>query len=410
MSAIIRDINSVLKVKLRTDNLSDALLQLVYSTGRKIVFIIDEWDAIIREAKDDLDTQKAFLNLLRGIFKNGNVTPKVVAAAYMTGILPIKKDGMESAISDFLEYSVLNPGDFAKYTGFTEDEVKQLCKKSGQEFTLMKDWYDGYSFVQADSIYNPYSVMMAVRMKSFESFWQKTSAAESLATYIEMNFEGLQDDIVRLISGESLEVNVNSFGNDIFSFKNKDDVLTLMIHLGYLAYDNSEKTIRIPNKEVKTEFESLLKTTKNKKLIELVNKSKCLLQDTLDGKSKAVAKAIDEIRESSYAPTFYNNEQALRYVIKFAYVVCVDKYMRIEELPSGKGVADVVYLPKKNTNLPALIIELKWNKSVEAAINRIKSKKYPTALKDYGGDIVLVGINYDEKTKTHDCRIEMLQK
>ncbi len=408
MSAIIGEINATLSFKIKADNLQDALLQLVYSTGRKIVFIIDEWDAVIREAKDDLDTQKAFLNLLRGIFKNGNLTPKVVAAAYMTGILPIKKDGMESAISDFLEYTVLNPGDFAKYTGFTEDEVEKMCKENGQDFSLMKEWYDGYSFAQADSIYNPYSVMMALRMKSFESYWQKTSAAESLATYIEMNFEGLQDDIVRLISGECLEVNVNNFGNDIYSFKNKDDVLTLMVHLGYLAYDNAEKTVRIPNKEVKSEFESLLKTTQNKKLIELVNKSECLLKDTLDGKAKAVAKAIDEIRESAYAPTFYNNEQALRYVIKFAYVVCVDKYMRIEELPSGKGIADVVYLPKKNTNLPALIIELKWNKSGKAAIAQIKDNKYPTVLKDYVGDIILVGINYNADSKTHDCKIEIL--
>ena len=389
-SAIAEDIRAVLPGNMHTDSLSDALLNLVSYTGRKIIFIIDEWDAIIREAKDDPETQKAFLNLLRGIFKNGNVTPKVVAAAYMTGILPIKKDGTESAISDFLEYTILNPGDFAGYTGFTESEVRKLCDDKNLGFSEMKEWYDGYAYQCVGSVYNPYSVMMAIRMKSFESYWQKTSAAESLSNYIEMYFDGLQDDVVRLISGENLEINVNGFENNIYSFKTKDDVLTLMVHLGYLAYDSNEKTVRIPNKEVRTEFGALLKSTRNTNFLRLIRKSENLLQDTLKGNSENVAKAIEEIRESSYTPTYYNNEQALRYVIKFAYVVCMDRYIRIEELPSGRGIADVVYLPKRNSGLPALVIELKWTKSEEAAIRQIKDKHYPEVLKDYGGDIVLV--------------------
>ena len=404
--ALIKDISRVVPLESENSDLADALLKLVSTTKRKIVFILDEWDAVIREAKEDPETQKAFLNLLRNIFKNGNVTPKVVAAAYMTGILPIKKDGTESAISDFLEYTILNPGSFARFTGFTEDEVRNLCDDHAQDFTTMKSWYDGYSFMQADSIYNPYSVMMAIRMRAFESYWQKTSAAESLGTYIALDFEGLQDDVVRLISGEKLEVDVNGFENDVENFRTRDDVLALMIHLGYLSYDSAEKTARIPNKEVRSEFENLLKTTKNSKLLSLIRKSKALLQSTLRLDGSAVAKAIEEIRESSYAPTFYNDEQALRYVIKFAYVACIEQYARIEELPSGRGIADVVYLPKRNTALPALVIELKWNKTGDAAMAQVKNKKYPTVLENYGGEIILVGINYDEKSKQHSCMIE----
>ncbi|MBP3197211.1 MAG: AAA family ATPase [Butyrivibrio sp.] len=394
----------------RDSELSECLMQVKNISGRQFVFIIDEWDAIVREASDDSEAQESYFNLLRELFKNGNFTPYVIAAAYMTGILPIKKDGTESAISDFDEYTILNPGIFAKYTGFTEDEVKKLCQDANAHFETMKEWYDGYSFAEAKSVYNPYSVMSSLRMKSYESFWQKTTAAESLPAYINLNFEGLQDDIVRLIAGEKLEVNVNGFENDVKSFKNKDDVITLLIHLGYLAYDNNDRTVRIPNKEVQSEFQSLLRTSGMTELGELVNNSLKLLKDTLNCNEIEVSKRIEAIRASDYAPNFYNDEQALRYVIKFAYIVCVDKYLDIQELPSGKGVADVVFIPKRNTPDPAMIVELKWNKSSNAAIKQIKDRNYPAVLEKYGGEILLVGINYDEKSKRHTCKIEKIMK
>ena len=391
-------------------DLSDCMRKYAELSGKRFIFIIDEWDSVIREAKNDGNTQEAYLNLLREWFKNGNFTPQVVAAAYMTGILPIKKDGSESAISDFTEYSILNPGEFTKYTGFTEEEVKVLCERYDVDFSLMKEWYDGYSFVLEESVYNPYSVMTAIRMGDFGSYWQKSAAAESLSVYIDMDFEGLQDDVLRLIAGECLEVNVEGFENDVESFKDKDDVITLLIHLGYLAYDNREKTVRIPNKEVQSEFKNLLKSRDKTRLYSLVQTSDKLLADTLAGNEEAVCKGIEAVRESSYAPVFYNDEQALRYVIKFAYIVCVDQYLRVEELPSGIGIADVVFIPKKRSTLPAMLIELKWNKTEEAAIHQIKDRNYPAVFEDYGGEIVLVGINYDVKTKKHDCIIERVRK
>lgn len=388
--------------------LTDCLIRYADVTGRRFIFIIDEWDALIREAKKDPDTQEIYLNLLREWFKNGNFTPQVVAAAYMTGILPIKKDGSESAISDFCEYTILNPGAFASFTGFTTEEVASLCKEYDRDFDTMKEWYDGYSFAHTGSIYNPYSVMTAIRMSDYGSFWQKTSATEALPTYVDMNYDGLQDAIIRLIAGEQLEVNVNGFDNDVARFRNRDDVLTLLVHLGYLAYDPAEKTVKIPNKEVENEFHDLLRDTGRAKLFALVQTSEKLLKDTLAGNEDAVAAAIDRVRESSYAPAYYNNEQALRYVIKFAYITCVDQYLRLEELPSGKGIADVVFVPKKRSPLPAMIIELKWDRSESAAIQQIKDNNYPSALKDYGGELLLVGINYSETTKKHTCRIETL--
>ena len=399
--------------------LNDTLISLVQKTGKKIVFIIDEWDSMIRETSGDSVAQERYLNLLRGWFKNNNFTPTVVAAAYMTGILPIKKDGSQSAISDFEEYSVLEPGDFAGYVGFTENEVKNICEEKQNDFEKMKLWYDGYTVGEKHSIYNPYSVMHAAGSGKFKSYWKKTSAAETLMTYIDMDQDGLQDTIARLIAGESVIVDTDSFQNDVETFTCRDDVLTLLTHLGYLTYEEEPDSydddsvvglVKIPNEEVRSEFDKILRKAKHKSLIQLVKKSDQLLKDTLEGKSDTVAKAIADVHDSEYAPTYYNNEQSLRYVVKMAYISCVDQYAKVEELPSGHGMADVVFLPKRRSTLPAMIVELKWNKDAEGAIKQIKEKNYPNVLANYGGRIVLVGVNYDEDRKTHECVIEEYSK
>ena len=271
------------------------------------------------------------------------------------------------------------------------------------------------------SIYNPFSVMSAIQNKKFKSYWKKTSAAEALLTYINMNQDGLQEDIIKLISGETIEVDTEGFENDFETFNSKDDVLTLMIHLGYLAYEEVPDTYedteegelltgiaRIPNEEVRFEFNKILRKGQHKKLMQLVRMSDELLKDTMEGKEEKVAEAIERVRDMEYAPNYYNDEQALRYIIKFAYITCVDQYAKIEEMPSGHGIADVVFIPKRRSQLPAMLIELKWNQTSEGAIAQIKDRNYPAVLKNYGGDIILAGINYNEKTKKHTCKIEKL--
>lgn len=417
--AIMNEIKTLYPELKDIENLSECLLEMVRITQTKIIFIIDEWDSMIREAKEDAKAQESYLNLLRGWFKNNNFTPEAVAAAYMTGILPIKKDGSQSAISDFKEYSMLEPQEFAEYVGFTGNEVRKQCEYAGRSFDSMKKWYDGYTVGEQSSVYNPYSVMQSLSTGKYKSYWKKTSAAETLMTYIDMDQDGLQADIARLIAGESIVIDTDSFRNDVETFTCKDDVLTLLIHLGYLtyeevsdSYDESEDEeltgiVRIPNEEVRTEFEKILRKAKHKNLIALVRKSDQLLKDTIAGNSEAVAKAIEEIHDSGYAPAFYNNEQSLRYVVKMAYLSCVDQYAKVEELPSGHGVADVVFCPKRSSTLPAMVVELKWNKSAEGAIQQIKENGYHKILENYGGDVILVGINYDSKTKNHTCRIEV---
>ena len=371
----------------------------------KFIMIIDEWDAPIRETPQ---ITKEYLRFLRMLFKSSGTTSKIFAAAYITGILPIKKDGLESAVSDFDEYSVLEADEFAPYTGFTENEVKILCEKNQMDFEQAKNWYDGYTFGSFHSMYNPYSVMKAMKRKTFKSYWRKTSTAESLKTYVGMNMDDLQNKILRLIAGEPVEVYTDDFENDFETFNSSDDVLTLMIHLGYLVYDSETSQVRIPNEELRIEFKRLLNRPTNKRLSELVCDSEKLLQDTLNGNEEAVVNAIVRVRNTNYAPMFYNNEQALRYVIKFAYIVCIDYYLKVEELPTGQGIADVVFLPKRDTSLPAMIVELKWNQTAEGAIKQIKEKDYPSLISKYTGDILLVGINYDEDTKKHSCKIEKI--
>lgn len=410
VDAVHRELRNMAPGVAVSGSLMEDLVHYVEETGRKFVFIIDEWDALIREAKHDGEVQGAYLNLLRGWFKNNSFTPRVVAAAYMTGILPIKKDGSQSAISDFTEYPILNPGGFARYTGFTEEEVRNLCRKHGMSFEETKRWYDGYDFPKVGPVYNPYSVMCAVRSQEFQSYWRKTSAAESLMTYINMDFEGLREVISRLISGEEIEVNTNGFENDFETFRSRDDVLTLLIHLGYLTWDRTEKTARIPNEEIRDEFRRILEGTDvNTKWMELIGRSRKLLESTIAGDSAAVAEAIEAVRMTQYAPAFYNDEQALRYVVKFAYIAALDQYLKVEELPSGKGIADVVYLPRRRSLLPAMVVELKWDKSSEGALGQIRERNYPAVLQGYGGEIVLVGINYNPRTKIHTCAIEKLE-
>lgn len=378
--------------------------------GNKLVMIIDEWDAPIREAKNQPDLQRKYLEFLRALFKNSGMTDKIFAAVYMTGILPIKKDGSQSAISDFKEFTMIKPRKFGEYVGFTEDEVKKLCREYNSDFEQMKQWYDGYGFRGIKSIYNPNSVMEALRNDDFDSYWTQTSAAESLMGYINLDFDELGRTAAELVGGVEVKVDTNGFANDLVTFRNRDDVLTLLIHLGYLTYDEKAQKVHIPNEEIRLEFARAVRQVRRDDTIRRVRESEQLIEDTVHGKEEAVAGQIEKIHEEE-ASLYYNNEQALRSVIKRAYFSYGDEYVMFEELPAGAGYADIVYLPKKDSVFPALIIELKWNQSAEGAIAQIKNKRYPEALKGYGGKILLVGISYDRETpagkRKHQCRIEV---
>ena len=390
----------------KKEDLASVLVDVVEKTGNKFIIIIDEWDAPIRE---NISIQNEYLEFLRSLFKNSGITAKVFAAAYMTGILPIKKDGSQSAISDFEEYTMIKPRKFGEYVGFTEREVEELCAENAISFEQMKQWYDGYTFKGVGSVYNPNSVMKAISNDDFDSYWTETSAAEGLMDYISKDYNGFAKTIAELIGGVDVEVNTTGFANDLVTFKGRDDVLTLMIHLGYLAYDSEKKTVRIPNEEIKLEFQRAIRMVDHKETLQRLRESDQLFLDTIEGREEAVAAQIEKVHREETAPLHYNKEDSLRSVIKLAYYTYREHYLQWEELPSGEGYADIVYLPKAHSEWPALIIELKWNDSAEGAIAQILNKKYPESLKDYGREILLVGISYDKDApggdKKHTCRI-----
>lgn len=221
--------------------------------------IIDEWDAPICETPD---SQNVYLEFLRMLFKSSGTTDKIFAAAYMTGILPIKKDGTESAISDFWEFTMLEPGEYQEYIGVTDEEGQTLCKEYGIDFEETKKWYDGYSFDRVRSIYNHYSIMRALKMKKLKSYWRMSSAADALEDYIRGDYDGLFDIVMELLSGLSVPVDPEGFNNDLSSIRNRDDLLTLLIHLGYLAYNSDLQTVRIPNEEIRIELSKAIREIK----------------------------------------------------------------------------------------------------------------------------------------------------
>ena len=386
----------------------DLTLQEVYNYSKvPFVFVIDEWDCIMREKKEDPDSLKQYLEWLKAIFKD----KPYVGLAYMTGILPVKKYGSHSALNMFTEYSMTEPLNLGQYIGFTENEVKDICKQHDVAFNQMQQWYDGYSFKDVPHIYNPNSVVNAATYKKYISYWTKTETFESLQEYIDMNMEGLRDDIVKLIAGEDVIVDVSTFSNDMVTFHSKDDVLTLLIHLGYLAIKGSTNLgviVHIPNEEIKLEFKTCVKNNNRYAgVYDLIKNTDVLLNDIWSLNSEAVAKIFDEAHQDHTSILTYNNENSLANVIAISlFLSTTNTYNVVRELPTGKGYADLVYLPKSGVNKPALLIELKFDKSAQTAITQIKEKNYLQFFKDYKGEVLLVGINYSKDTKTHQCIIE----
>ena len=377
----------------------------IYSQkNEKFIFIIDEWDSIFRVHKDDKASQKEYLDFLRNLLKD----QPYVSLVYMTGILPVKKYGEHSALNMFDEYSMTNQGALAEYTGFTEKEVEELCIRYGMSFEETKKWYDGYR-VNGLSIYNPKSVVTAMTSKVFDNYWTQTETYEALKVHIYRNENGLRDKIIQMIAGEKISVNTKKFQNDMYSFESSDDVITLLIHLGYLTYDFDTKTAWIPNKEVQEQFISSIEDRGFEKVMEAIRSSDELLKHTLARNSEKVSEIIRKVHMQETSILKYNDENSLSCVLALAYYSARDTYAIYREMPGGEGFADLVFVPLKGNSNPAMIVELKCDKDADTAIDQIKKRKYAESLKNYKGNVLLVGISYDRKSKEHECRFEMTE-
>jgi len=387
------------------DDLMAYLIRVTDSTHQPFIFIIDEWDAICREFKTGTHAMDEYVRWLRRMFKGSN-SPQVFAGVYMTGILPIKKYKTESALNNFIEYSMVEPRRMAPYFGFTMDEVRTLAKKHGMDFAELEKWYDGYQIGDENSMFNPNSVIQAIDAGRCRSFWATTGSYDAVAHYIQMNYEGLKDDVVQMLAGERCKVNPTKFQNDMSIIGGKDDVLTVLIHLGYLSYDWRKDECYIPNKEVAGEIVNAVQSNNWTHVVKAVETSEQLLRATLRGDEEAVARGVDAAHDENTSILSYNDENSLSCVLSIAYYYARNDYVMHRELASGKGFADIVFIPRKNVASPAIVIELKVDKGADAAIDQIRRKEYPAKVKEYAGNLLLVGVSYDRGTKQHRCRIE----
>ena len=390
------------------DDLMDCLIKIVDSTGQQFIFIIDEWDAICREYKAGTSAMDRYVNWLRRMFKGGS-SANVFAGVYMTGILPVKKYKTESALNNFIEYSMIDPGNMGQYFGFTKAEVAALAQKHGTDFDELEKWYDGYQIGAQPSMFNPNSVMQAVTRRWCSSYWASTGAYDAVAGYINMNFEGLKDDIIRMLAGGRCKVRTSGFQNDMSIINTKDDVFTVLIHLGYLSFDRTRNECYIPNLEVSGEMESAIISNKWTHVVDALQQSERLLQATLDGDEEAVAQGVDAVHDENTSILSYNDENSLACVLSIAYYYAKNDYVMHRELATGKGFADLVLIPRKHVDSPAIVLELKYNQDADSAIDQIKRKQYPAKMAEYTDNLLLVGINYDKQQKTHTCRIEKYQ-
>ena len=388
------------------DNPFATILKQVYDKSEhEFVIIIDEWDCIVREFSQNQEIVHEYLQFLHSLFKSEE-SQEFLALGYITGILPIKKIKKESALNNFYEYTMIDSDELTEYFGFTVSEVEKLCEKYQMNCESVRDWYNGY-LINGKKMYNPNSVYMAMTRRKLESYWKNTSAFDTINTFITLNFDGLKEDVMKMLAGESVYVDVKGFENDFSSISNKNNALTALIHLGYLAYNTEEKMAYIPNYEVKEAYQSALANGSWSEISKSISICEELIFATIRGEAEKVAELLELSHETYTSILKYNDENALSCAITMAYFTAPAYYTVIRELPTGKGFADIALIPRADSgNKPAMIIELKYDKTADTAIKQIKEKRYAGKLKGYGEEVLLVGVNYDKESKKYECMIE----
>jgi len=404
--SVIADLKQSYDILEEKNSLSKALAEINLKTGDRFILIIDEWDMLVRDVTQEI--QDEYVDFLRSMFKSADAK-KTFLLVYMTGILPIIKIKTQSALNNFREYSIISPADTDKYYGFTEDEVKTLCESHGMNLELMKHAYDGYIIGEEKSMFNPNSVMMSILYRTYDSFWSRTASFMAIEKYLNIDADQVRTKIISIMNGEEVTVRVSSFRNDMKNIETSDDVLTLLAHLGYLSYNSETKSVRIPNTEVTEEFENAVRFAGWNELSKAVGQSLQLLDDTINLRQNKVARAFDDYHFEASSLLEFNDENSMRCAITLAYYAAKPFYKIFHELPTGKGFADMVFIPLPKSTRPAIVVELKYDKTADSAIDQIKRKDYPKSLKGFSKRIILCGINYNKSTSKHEVEIEVIE-
>ncbi|MBQ4408993.1 MAG: AAA family ATPase [Bacteroidales bacterium] len=403
--SIIADLKQSYDILEEKNSLSKALAEINLKTGDRFILIIDEWDMLVRDVTQEI--QDEYVDFLRSMFKSADAK-KTFLLVYMTGILPIIKIKTQSALNNFREYSIIYPAETAKYYGFTEPEVEKICKDHGMNLELMKHAYDGYIIGEEKSMFNPNSVMMSILYRTYDSFWSRTASFMAIEKYLNIDADQVRTKIISMMNGEEVTVRVSSFRNDMKNIETSDDVLTLLAHLGYLSYNSETKSVRIPNTEVTEEFENAVRFAGWNELSKAVGQSLQLLDDTINLRENKVARAFDDYHFEASSLLEFNDENSMRCAITLAYYAAKPFYKIFHELPTGKGFADMVFIPLPKSTRPAIVVELKYDKTADSAIDQIKRKEYPKSLKGFSKKIVLCGINYNKSTSKHEVVMEVI--
>ena len=424
-------INQIKKELLSSFNIedideTDSLKRLFRKTGKKFIFIFDEWDYIFNNNLF-IANQNDFLEFLRNLLKD----QPYVALCYMTGVLPIKKYSSGSALNMFDEFTMLNDTIYSDYFGFTEIEVKNLISRQTLlTFDELSEWYNGYINEFAIKLYNPRSVVKALQNKSCKSYWTNTGAMDEVLEYLKYNILEIRDDVIKMVSGEDIDITIDEeFRAGQEAPKTKEEIYSAMIILGFLSYHDGY--LKIPNKELMKEFEKALKDKSFGYVSEIIENSKKMLKATVTQDTKTVESILHNIHNAEIPIFQYNDENSLSCVITLAYLSARDTY-RIEKEENLKGnsnshlfvgvsdshkikdfgsllngYADFTFHPRRKRDT-AFIIELKKDTNPNIAINQIIEKEYSQKLKKEYGELLAVAICYNSKSKEHQCIIKRI--
>ena len=384
-----------------TVSAEDNLPSLFEKTETQFIFIIDEWDAVFEMDFMTEKDRKSYVLFLRSLFKNKDY----VKIALMTGVLPIAKYSSGSPLNMFHEFNAFGRIGFEQYYGFTEEEIRRIMERRCSSAPALEEirlWYDGYvRRSDGKHIFNPDSVSKALTDGFCQNNWAGTGPMNDIAILIAENAFAVRDDILRMTAGEKIEVKLDGFSIEDSVLTSREDILSAMVVYGFLSYH--EGKIFIPNLELAQKFTHVLRRG-TLGVHMTIEESRKLIESTLQGRGREVAAHIECIHDAQIPFIAYSDENSLACVIMYAYYAAADWYdVRREEI-SGKGFVDFLFTPVDRNHMP-IIMELKYNRSAKAAIAQIREKHYIQRMKNYP-KVLLVGINYSERTKKHTCLIE----
>ena len=395
----------------------DILNMICQEKNEKYIFVIDEWDAPFHMDFITEQDQKEYLLFLKSLLK-GEV---YVELAYMTGVLPIAKYSSGSELNMFLEYDMATSVRFSEFFGFLDSEVDTLYQryrtitrnpKIARED--LKNWYDGYHTAGGDLIYNPRSIVCALTDNQVRNYWTSSGPYDEIFYYVRNNVEEVRDDIVLMIAGEGIDVEIQNYAATAMKLHTKDEIYSAMVIYGLLTYEDGK--VFIPNREIMDQFRLLLMSKESFGYVyNLARESEKMLKATIAGDTNTMSQILKYAHDSESPIFSYNNEIELSAVVNLVYLAARDRYQVEREEKAGEGYADFIFYPERK-NADALILELKVDASPEEAIAQIKKKNYALRLmgklgekQKYTGRILAVGISYDRKTKEHFCRVEELK-